>query len=135
VVVNLLSNALRHTPSGGRIEVRTGTEGDDAVLDRNLVAHTDSDCVYVQGARAAVTRNQIHGSADDYAIDVDGDDLPEPASEDDLPRYTELDPHEEGERALYSTSFVARRLAARAGIGDDPGPPRGSRGDAALPWQ
>jgi protein phosphatase len=56
-------------------------------------------------------------------IDVDGDDLAEPASEDDLPRYTEIDPSEEGERALTSTSYVARRLAARVGIGDDPGPP------------
>ena len=33
VVVNLLSNALRHTPTGGRIDVRTGTEGDEAVLE------------------------------------------------------------------------------------------------------
>jgi two-component system sensor histidine kinase BaeS len=33
VVVNLLSNALRHTPAGGRIEVRTTTQGDEAVLE------------------------------------------------------------------------------------------------------
>jgi signal transduction histidine kinase len=33
VVVNLLSNALRHTATGGRIEVRTAVEGDDAVLE------------------------------------------------------------------------------------------------------
>ncbi len=33
VVVNLLSNALRHTPSGGRIEVRTATEDGRAVLE------------------------------------------------------------------------------------------------------
>jgi two-component system, OmpR family, sensor histidine kinase BaeS len=32
VVVNLLSNALRHTPAGGRIEVRTGVDGAEAVL-------------------------------------------------------------------------------------------------------
>ncbi len=32
VVMNLLSNALRHTPSGGRIDVRTRVEGDLAVL-------------------------------------------------------------------------------------------------------
>ena len=33
VVVNLLSNALRHTPAGGRIDVRTTVEGDHAVLE------------------------------------------------------------------------------------------------------
>ena len=33
VVLNLLSNALRHTPSGGRIDVRTATQGGDAVLE------------------------------------------------------------------------------------------------------
>lgn len=54
---------------------------------------------------------------------VDGDDLPPRASDDDLPRFVEFDPREQGERALTSTSHVARRLAARAGIGEDPGPP------------
>jgi two-component system, OmpR family, sensor histidine kinase BaeS len=33
VVVNLLSNALRHTPPGGRIHVRTSVEGEHAVLE------------------------------------------------------------------------------------------------------
>jgi len=33
VVVNLLSNALRHTPPGGRIHVRTRIEGERAVLE------------------------------------------------------------------------------------------------------
>jgi len=33
VVLNLLSNALRHTPSGGRIEVRTATEDNEALLE------------------------------------------------------------------------------------------------------
>lgn len=33
VVVNLLSNALRHTPPGGRIDVRTSVEGEHAVLE------------------------------------------------------------------------------------------------------
>src|SRR5690606_21515611 len=52
-----------------------------------------------------------------------GDGLEPPASDDDLPRFMELDPMEEGDRALVSTSLVARRLAARAGLVDDPGPP------------
>jgi two-component system sensor histidine kinase BaeS len=33
VVVNLLSNALRHTPAGGRIDVRTGAEDGEAELE------------------------------------------------------------------------------------------------------
>lgn len=33
VVVNLLSNALRHTPPGGRIDVRTWADGEHAVLE------------------------------------------------------------------------------------------------------
>jgi len=73
----------------------------------------------VEAARQAGGHDNITA----VVVDVDGEDLVEPASEDDLPRYTELDPREEGERALYSTSYVARRLAARVGIGDDPGPP------------
>ena len=77
-------------------------------------------------ALSLIAAAKAAGGADNITAivcDVDGDELVEPASEDDLPRYTELDPHEEGERALTSTSYVARRLAARIGIGDDPGPP------------
>lgn len=73
----------------------------------------------IEAARQAGGNDNITA----VVIDVDGDELVEPASEEDLPKYTELDPSEEGERALYSTSFVARRLAARVGIGEDPGPP------------
>jgi protein phosphatase len=51
-----------------------------------------------------------------------GDALPAPGGPDDLPRFTEFDPAEEGPRAVTTTSKVARRLAARAGVGDDPGP-------------
>ena len=56
-------------------------------------------------------------------LDVDGDDLPMPEPGASPPRFREFDPREEGARALTSTSYVVRRLAARAGIGDDPGPP------------
>jgi serine/threonine protein phosphatase PrpC len=53
----------------------------------------------------------------------DGESLPLPAGGEDRPRFTELDPNEEGEGALTSTSYVGRRLAARAGL----------RGDATIP--
>jgi protein phosphatase len=72
-----------------------------------------------EAARAA-------GGADNITAVVlfaEGDELPAASSVDDLPRFVEFDPREEGERAFTSTSYVARRLAARAGIGDDPGPP------------
>ncbi|HVV84067.1 MAG TPA: protein phosphatase 2C domain-containing protein, partial [Kofleriaceae bacterium] len=57
-------------------------------------------------------------------LDVEGDALPPPVDDPaDRPRFVEFDPREEGPRALTSTSNVARRLAARAGLGPDPGPP------------
>jgi serine/threonine protein phosphatase PrpC len=79
-----------------------------------------------EAATALIAAARSAGGGDNITAvvcDVDGEDLTEPAGDDDLPRYTELDPREEGDRALYSTSYVARRLAARVGIGDDPGPP------------
>lgn len=82
-------------------------------------APRDAAVALVAGARAAGGSDNITA----VVCDVDGEGVPAPRSEDDLPRYTELDPREEGERALYTTSYVARRLAARVGIGDDPGPP------------
>lgn len=48
--------------------------GDDLVLDRNTVAHTTSNCVTLGGERMRITRNVIHGSGDDYALDIDGND-------------------------------------------------------------
>lgn len=51
-----------------------------------------------------------------------GERLPLPVG-DDAPRFAEMDPNEEGERAITSTSWVARRLAARAGLRDDTVPP------------
>lgn len=55
-------------------------------------------------------------------VSIGGDGLAYPHAE-DVPRFTELDPMEEGDRALVNTSVVARRLAAQLGIGEDPGPP------------
>jgi serine/threonine protein phosphatase PrpC len=77
-------------------------------------------------AEALVAAARGAGGADNITAvvaEVTGDALARPASPEDLPTFREFDPREEGERALTSTSYVARRLAARAGIGDDPGPP------------
>jgi len=77
-------------------------------------------------AESLVAAAHAAGGSDNITAvcaEVGGDALPLPASEDDLPRFVEFDPREEGERALHSTSFVVRRLAARVGIGEDPGDP------------
>jgi len=57
------------------------------------------------------------------AARFDGEGLRQPLGDEDLPRFVEFDPMEEGPAALTTTSWVARRLAAQAGIGEDPGPP------------
>ena len=77
-------------------------------------------------ARALCDAARASGGADNITavvFDLDDDALPAAAGDDDQPRFVEFDPREEGERALTSTSHVARRLAAQAGIGLDPGPP------------
>lgn len=77
-------------------------------------------------AEALVAAARGAGGADNITAvvaHVSGSELVPPASPEDLPTFREFDPREEGERAFTSTSYVARRLAARAGIGDDPGPP------------
>lgn len=77
-------------------------------------------------AEALVAAARGAGGADNITAvvaHVGGPELSPPASPEDLPTFREFDPREEGERAFTSTSYVARRLAARAGIGDDPGPP------------
>jgi serine/threonine protein phosphatase PrpC len=51
-----------------------------------------------------------------------GERIPLPVG-DDRPRFAEMDPNEEGDRAITSTSWVARRLAARAGLRSDTIPP------------
>ena len=75
----------------------------------------------------------------------DGDALTTPHADEEQLRFTELDPMEEGSQGLFSTSVIVRRLAARIGIGEDPGPPvvpatgqfkairRSRRGDGADP--
>jgi PPM family protein phosphatase len=54
--------------------------------------------------------------------DFSGDGLDEASGPEDLPRFVEFDPMEEGDKAVTTTSRVGRRLAARAGVGTDPGP-------------
>ena len=46
-----------------------------------------------------------------------------PRDDEDLPKFREFDPQKEGDPALTSTSYVARRLAARIGIPQTTIPP------------
>jgi serine/threonine protein phosphatase PrpC len=73
-------------------------------------------------AAGLVERARARGGPDNITLVLarfGGEELREPAGPEDLPRFSEFDPAEEGERAVTSTSRVARRLAARAGMADD----------------
>lgn len=75
-------------------------------------------------ARSLCDAARAAGGADNITaivVDLDGDELP--ADDGRAPRFLEFDPREDGERALTSTSYVVRRLAAAAGLDADPGPP------------
>lgn len=98
-----------------------GPVGDD-VLRALLLRHADMR-VAIDDLLAAACAAGGPDNITAVLVRFAGNGLAAPAGADDVPRFTELDPMEEGERALLATSQVARRLAARAGIGDDPGPP------------
>ena len=93
-----------------------------SVLEATLTACEETD----EAVKTMLSLARNAGAPDNITAVVArfaGDDLKPPKSPDDLPRFVEYNPMEEGEQALATTSWVARRLAARAGIGDDPGPP------------
>jgi protein phosphatase len=72
-----------------------------------------------EAVRLLVAAARAAGGSDNITAVVcalGGDRLIPPASDDDLPRFREFDPQQEGDPALTSTSYVARRLAARIGI-------------------
>ena len=80
-----------------------------------------------EGCAALITAARTAGGSDNVTTIVaivDGDRFELPRDEHDRPVFREFDPHEEGDAALAETSTVVRRLAARIGIGDDPGPRR-----------
>ena len=73
---------------------------------------TDAVALMIAAARAAGGSDNITA----VVAEVDGARLSPPTGDDDLPRFREFDPQQEGDPALTSTSYVARRLAARVGI-------------------
>jgi protein phosphatase len=91
-----------------------GLVGDPALAILLAEPHTVSESVMllVTAARAAGGSDNITA----VVADVTGDRLIAPKGEDDLPTFREFDPQKEGDPALTSTSYVARRLAARIGL-------------------
>jgi protein phosphatase len=91
-----------------------GLVGDPALALLLSVPHTVGQAVglLIAAARAAGGSDNITA----VVCELSGARLAPPGGEDDLPRFREFDPQREGDPALTSTSYVARRLAARAGI-------------------
>jgi PPM family protein phosphatase len=91
-----------------------GLVGDPALALLLSEPHSVAEAVklLLAAARAAGGTDNITA----IVCEVGGARLDPPRDEDDLPRFREFDPQQEGDPALTSTSYVARRLAARIGI-------------------
>lgn len=91
-----------------------GLVGDPALALLLSDPHTVGESVklLVAAARAAGGTDNITA----IVLQVKGDRLVAPTGPEDLPKFREFDPQREGDPALTSTSYVARRLAARIGI-------------------
>ena len=91
-----------------------GLVGDPALAVLLSTPHTveESAQLLIAAARAAGGTDNITA----VVAEVGGERLVEPTSEDDLPVFREFDPQREGDPALTSTSYVARRLAAKIGL-------------------
>jgi protein phosphatase len=98
-----------------------GLVGDPALRLLMSEPHSIAEAVslLVTAARAAGGSDNITA----VVADVAGDRLVPPKGEDDLPTFREFDPQKEGDPALTSTSYVARRLAAKIGLPTSSIPP------------
>jgi protein phosphatase len=91
-----------------------GLVGDPALALLMSEPHTVGEAVklLIAAARAAGGTDNITA----IVCEVAGERLVTAKGEDDLPKFREFDPQRQGDPALTSTSYVARRLAARIGI-------------------
>jgi protein phosphatase len=98
-----------------------GLVGDQALALLMSEPHTVPQAVrlLVAAARAAGGTDNITA----VVCEVGGDRLVPPKDDADLPTFREFDPQKEGDPALTSTSYVARRLAARIGLPSPSIPP------------
>jgi len=125
-ILQALGVASDVEPSLSIIELRSGDRvllcsdglhglvGDPALALLLSEPHTVGESVklLIAAARAAGGTDNITA----IVCEVGGPRLSPPRDEADLPRFREFDPQQEGDPALTSTSYVARRLAARIGI-------------------
>jgi serine/threonine protein phosphatase PrpC len=98
-----------------------GLVGDPAIRLLLNEPHSIAEAVslLVTAARAAGGSDNITA----IVADVGGERLIPPKGDEDLPTFREFDPQKEGDPALTSTSYVARRLAAKIGIPTSSIPP------------
>jgi PPM family protein phosphatase len=98
-----------------------GLVGDPALALLMSHPHTVAQAVelLVTAARAAGGSDNITA----IVLDVSGERLSPAHDDHDLPTFREFDPQKEGDPALTSTSYVARRLAARVGLPTSSIPP------------
>ena len=94
-----------------------GLVGDPALALLMSPPHSVAEAasLLIAAARAAGGTDNITA----IVTELGGGRLSPPAHAEDLPRFREFDPQQEGDPALTSTSHVARRLAQRIGIGLD----------------
>lgn len=98
-----------------------GLVGDPALALLLSEPHT-----VVQAVRLLIAAARAAGGSDNITAivcEVRGERLIAPIDDDDLPTFSEFDPQKEGDRAMTSESYVARRLAARIGIATPSIPP------------
>jgi serine/threonine protein phosphatase PrpC len=91
-----------------------GLVGDPALALLLSEPHTVAEAVQllIAAARAAGGSDNITA----VVCELSGERLLPPQGDEDLPSFREFDPQREGDPALTSTSYVARRLAARIGL-------------------
>jgi protein phosphatase len=98
-----------------------GLVGDPAIALLMSEPHTVE-----QAVRLLVSAAHAAGGSDNITAivcEVRGERFLAPIDAEDLPTFFEFDPQKEGDPALTSTSYVARRLAARIGIPTNSIPP------------
>ncbi len=91
-----------------------GLVGDPALALLLSEPHT-----VVRAAQLLIAAARAAGGSDNITAivcEVRGARLVPPIDDDDLPTFREFDPQKEGDPAMTSESYVARRLAARIGI-------------------